>query len=46
MGDDGFGNVKGLDEFLPGRPIEIEDGLVFLNALFFDLGDFTRVGGI
>ncbi len=43
MRDERLGDVEGLNQFFPGAPVEIEHGLVLLHALFFDLGDFTRL---
>lgn len=41
MRDHRSSDIECLDELLPRRPIEVEDGLMLLDALFFDLGDFA-----
>lgn len=35
MGDNGFRDVKGVDEVFPGGEVEVEDGLVFFGFLGF-----------
>lgn len=46
MRNDALLDVVGIDQIFPGLEIEMEDGLLFLNALVFDLFRLTGGGSI